>query len=176
MNLNLDDRQRKIAVLAGGGVAVLLLLWTIVLPKLGIGGLDSKIAAKETELREMVRMYQNFETIKADVNRIELAINRNQDMSLLSELSQIAETLGINKGIDSMVSKQRPKNDFFKEEAVEMRLQKINTEEMGRLLYEIEHSSKLMRVRKLHVENRFDDASLLNVVLDISTFKRLEEE
>lgn len=176
MNLNLDDRQRRILLFAGGGVAVLIFLWVVVLPRLGVGGLDSKIEEKERELREMVRLYQNFEQIKSDVSQLESTISRNKNMSLLSELSAIAEKLGISQGIDSMVSKQKPKNDFYKEEAVEMRLQKINTEELGRLLYETEHSAKVMRVRKLTVDTRFDDASLLNVTLQVSTYKRLEEE
>jgi len=176
LNLNLDDRQRRILLVAGGGVAVLLFLWIIVLPKLGIGGLDSKIEEKDAELREMIRLYQNFEQIKGDVSRLETTITRNKDMSLLSELSATAEKLGISQGIDSMVSKQKPKNDFYKEEAVEMRLQKINTEDLGRLLYEVEHSTLVMRVRKMHVETRFDDPALVNVTLEISTYKHLEEE
>ncbi len=176
MNLNIDDRQRKILLLAGGGVVVLFFLWTIVLPKLGIGGYENRIEAKERELREMIHLYQSFEQIKSDVARIEKNINRNQSMSLLSELSILAEKVGINEGIDSMVSKQKPKNDFYKEEAVEMRLQKVTLEEFGRLLYEIEHSAKLMRVRKMHLESRFDNASLLNVALEVSTYKRLELE
>ncbi|MDP8222981.1 MAG: hypothetical protein P9L99_06450 [Candidatus Lernaella stagnicola] len=175
-NLNLDDRQRKIALFGGAGVAVLLFVWIVVLPKFGVGGLDSTIDTKESELREMVRLYQNFEQIKSDVTLIEKKIARNESMSLLSELSAIADKVGITQGIDSMVSKQRPKNDFYKEEAVEIRLQKINLEELGRLLYEIEHSTQLLRVRKLHVESRFDDNSLLNVTVEVSTFKEREEE
>jgi len=174
MNLNLDDRQKRILLIAGGVLAVLLFVWVIVLPRLGIGGLDDKIAKKESELREMVRLYKNFEQVKRDFNRIDTQISRNRDLSLLSELSAIAEKLNIKQSIDSMVSKAKPKNDFYQEEAVEMRMQKLTLEELTRLLYEIEQSPKVLRVRKLHAETRYDDASLLNVTLEVSTFKRLE--
>ncbi|NLH49584.1 MAG: type II secretion system protein M [Myxococcales bacterium] len=175
MNLNLDDRQKRILMISGAGVAVLLLLWTIVLPKLGIGGLDSKIAAKQRDLREMMRLYQDFEKVKKDVNAIEGGINRNKNLSLLSELSTIAEKINIKQGIESMVSKAKPKSEFYKEESVEMRLQKIKLDELANLLYDIEYSSKVLRVRKLHIEARFDDPTLLNAVLEVSTFKNLDE-
>jgi len=173
LNINLDEHQRKILLISGAGVAVLLFLWVIVLPRLGIGGLSGKIQERENQLTEMVRLYKNFEQLKSDFNKIEAAIGRNKDLSLLSELSDITERLNIKKGIDSMVSKPKPKNDFYQEESVEIRIQKITTEELARLLYEIEHSPKVLRVRKLHVEDRFDDQSLLNVVMEVSTYKHL---
>lgn len=172
--MNLDDRQRKILMIAGAAVAVILFLWVVVLPRLGIGGLDTKIESKEAELKEMLRLQHSFEQVKRDFTKIDSAIGRNRDLSLLSELSQIAEKLNIKKGIDSMVSKTKPKNDFYQEEAVEMKIQKITIEELTRLLYEIEHSPKVLRVRKLHVDTRFDDRSLLNATLEVSTFKHLE--
>jgi len=174
MNLNLDDHQKRIAMIAGAVVAVLMLLWVVVLPRLGIGGIDDKIKLKENELREVIRLYKSFEQIKGDFNRIESQINRNQSLSLLSELSRIAEKVNVKQGIDSMVSKAKPKNDFYQEEAVEMRVEKITLEELTRLLYEIEYSTKVLRVRKLHVEARFDDKTLLNAVLEVSTYKRQE--
>jgi len=175
MNLNLDDRQRKILMIVGAGLAVLLFLWIVVLPRLGIGGLDNKIAKKEQELQEITRLYKSFEQVKRDFNKIESAINRNQTMSLLSELSNITEKLNIKQGIESMVSKAKPKNEFYQEEAVEIRIKKLTNEELTRLLYEIEHSTKVLRVRKLNVEARFDDPSLVDAVLEVSTFKRLED-
>jgi predicted Holliday junction resolvase-like endonuclease len=174
LNLNLDDRQKKILLIAGGAVAVLLLVWTIVLPKLGIGGLSGKIEARQRDLRDVLRLYQDFEQIKKEVNKNETAIRANRNLSLLSELSAITEKLEIKQGIESMTSKAKPKNEFYQEESVEVRLQKINTEELARLLYEIEYSPKVLRVRKLHVESRFDDPSLLNVVLEVAMFKELE--
>jgi type II secretory pathway component PulM len=174
LNLNLDERQRKIAFIVGAALAVVLFLWVVVLPRLGIGGLDDQIATKENELREMSRLYKNFDQVKRDFTRIDSQIQRNRDLSLLSELSSIAERLNIKQGIDSMISKPKPKNDFYEEEAVEIRLQKVTLEELTRLLYEVEQSPKVLRVRKMHVETRFDDMSLLNVTLEVSAFKRLE--
>lgn len=174
MNLNLDDRQKRIAMIAGAAVAVMMVLWVIVLPRLGIGGIDEKIKIKENELREVIRLYKSFEQIKSDFNIIESQINRNKSLSLLSELSRIAEKVNVKQGIDSMVSKAKPKNNFYQEEAVEMRVEKITLEELTRLLYEIEYSTKVLRVRKLHVEARFDDRTLLNAVLEVTTYKRQE--
>ena len=161
-------------MIAGAGLAVLMFLWVIVLPRLGIGGLDAKIEAKKKKLREMTRLYGNFEQVKRDFTRIDTQITRNSELSLQSELSAIAERLNIKQGVDSIISKARPKNDFYQEESVEIRLQKVTLEELTRLLYEIEQSPKVLRVRKLHVEGRFDDVNLLNVVMEVSTFKRLE--
>lgn len=174
MNLNFDDRQKKMLMIAGAVLAVIMFLWVIVLPRLGIGGIDAKIEAKEKELREMTRLYGNFEQVKRDFTRIDTQITRNSELSLQSELSAIAERLNIKQGVDSIISKARPKNDFYQEESVEIRLQKVTLEELTRLLYEIEQSPKVLRVRKLHIEGRFDDANLLNVVMEVSTFKRLE--
>jgi hypothetical protein len=97
MNLNLDDHQKRIAMIAGAVVAVLMLLWVVVLPRLGIGGIDDKIKVKENELREVIRLYKSFEQIKGDFNRIESQINRNQSLSLLSELSRIAEKVNVKQ-------------------------------------------------------------------------------
>ena len=175
LDFHLDDNQKKVVYVAGAGVAALLFLWTVILPKLGVSGLDDKIAAKQHDLREMLHLYQDFEQVKKEVSANEIAIRNNKGNSLLSELSAIADKLGIKGGIESMNSKPRPKNEFYQEESVEIRLQKINTEELTRLLYEIETSPKILRVRKTHVESRFDDPNLLNVVLEVSLFQPLTE-
>jgi type II secretory pathway component PulM len=116
LNFNLDDRQKRLLMIGGAVVALVLLLWTVVLPKLGFGSLGARIEARQRDLREMVRLYQDFEQVKREVNRDEAAIRGNKNLSLLSELSTIAEKIGVKQGIDSMVSKAKPKNDFFQEE------------------------------------------------------------
>jgi len=171
--MSLDDRQRKIFMIAGAGVALLLFLWTVVLPKLGLGGLDKRIEQKTQELREMQQMYHDFNKINAEVALLDKQIERNKDLSLMTELSEIAKRsdLDINDKVETITSKASPKNDFYKEEVVEIRIKKIDTEEFIRFLFAVEHSTKLMRVKKISAAARFDDPKLLDVVMEVATFK-----
>lgn len=171
--MSLDDRRKKILMIAGAGVVLFLFLWTVVLPKLGMGGMDNRIAQKTQELREMQQMYREFNELNAEVARLDQQIERNKDLSLMTELSEIAKRtdININDRVETITSKAAPKNDFYMEEVVEIRIKKISTEEFIRFLYAIEHSTKLMRAKKISAAARFDDPKLLDVIMEVSTFK-----
>ncbi|MCB1155311.1 MAG: hypothetical protein H6684_08435 [Deltaproteobacteria bacterium] len=166
--MNLSERDRRtLMILIGFFVCVgiyLVIDWG-----LGGGGGDS-VEAKQTEIRQIIDLYRRFQETQANFQAVEKAMQRAGDVELLSELENLARKAEVANNIEQMDKKKQPKNPFYDEEAVEVRLQRITIEQLRRYLYEIEYSTKVLRVKELTVEVRFDNKNLMNVRVLVSKF------
>lgn len=167
----ISDRERKMLIFGLGGLAVFVLLYFIV-PAI-IGGDSSKggPSGSSKDLESIISLYQDFSAVQAEYNKMEQAIMNNKNFSLLSELETMAAQAEIN--IDSIESTTLPKNEFFTVEAVDIRLSKVNLVQLMTFLHTIEYSDKVLRVKKLHVDVRFDNPDLMNAEIRVNTFKPL---
>ena len=57
----------------------------------------------------------------------------------------------------------------FREESVEIKLEKIRLDQLVQLLYEIESANAFLKVKTLRVKTRFDNKSELDAVMTISS-------
>lgn len=170
----LNDRERKIVIFGGGGLLAFLLLW-FVIPALFSG--DDQTAAgtdgSKSDLEAIMMLYKDFANVQAEYKKIEGRINSRKDFKLLTELESLGEKAEISTNIESMEDKPKPKNDYFKEQAVDIRLQKVTLKQLIAFLYSIEYSTNVLRVKKLHVEVRYDNPDLLNAQIEVATFTPL---
>lgn len=171
----ISDREKKYITFGGGGLLVFVLLF-FVLPALMDGCSSTgggSIGKQKSDLDSIMALSKDFANVQAEFRKTEAKINRNQAFSLLTELENIANNSEVKTNIESMDSKSKPKNDFFKEEAVEVRLVKITLKQLTTFLFNIEHSQKVLRVKKLHVQVRYDNKDLVDAQFQVSTFKPL---
>ncbi len=171
----ISDREKKFVIFGGSGLALFILLFFI-LPAF-MDGCDSSgsgsLGKQKSDLDTIMSLSKDFATVRSEFRKTEVKINNNRSFSLLTELENIANNSEVKTNIESMDSKTKPKNDFFKEEAVEIRLVKITLKQLTTLLFNIEHSQKVLRVKKLHIQVRYDNKDLLDAQLQVSTFKPL---
>jgi general secretion pathway protein M len=62
--------------------------------------------------------------------------------------------------------------DTVRENSVEIKLEKIRLDQLIRLLYAIDSTDACLQVKNLRVKTRFDDRTLLDAVLTISSYGR----
>ena len=172
--MTLSDRERKIILFGGGGLALFLLIY-LVLPALFSGGPTTTGAVtSKKDLESIMRLYRDFSNVQSSFTRIENQINTQGVFSILTELENLASQSEIKSNIESMESKPKPKNEYFTEQAVEVKLIKVTLKQLLTFLYSIEFSPKVLHVKKLHLEVRFDNKELLNAQIEVSTFTPLE--
>lgn len=171
--MTLTDRDKKMLVILGAFFAVvavyLLADWAM-----GGGTVGSSVSTKEQELRDIIQVYRTFQKTQADFQTAEREIQKAGDFELLTELENLAVKANVKDHIESMDKKSQAKNPYYDEEAVEVKLQKINIIQLITFLYEIEYATKVLRVREMHLETRFDSKDLFNARVMVSTYRKMK--
>ncbi len=170
--MTFTDRDKRILLILGiflGCVVLYLLVdWA-----LGGSG-KSSVEGKQRELREIVQLYRTFQKTQAAFKDAEQDKTRAGDFELLTELETLAQKANLKDHIVSIDKKAQPKNEFYEEDAVEVRLDKINIVQLMNYVYELEYSPKVIRVKELHVEVRYDNKDEMNVRVLVSKFSPLK--
>jgi general secretion pathway protein M len=169
----MNERERKLVIFGGGGLAIFVLLYFL-LPAFFSAEETGTVGKQRDDLNAIMQLYKDFSNVRAEYQRIETAINSQSGFSILTELENLASTAEIKNNIESMESRTKPNNEYFRELAVDVRLVKITLKQLLQFLYSVEYSEKVLRVKKLHIEARYDNPDLLNAELEVSTFKPLE--
>lgn len=171
----INDRERKLVIFGGGALLIFLILWFVVPALLSDnGGTLATIGKQKSDLDSIMRLYRDFANVQSEYKKIESKISGQKSLSLLAELENLADQSEIKSNIEAMESKPKPKNEFFKEEAVDIRLIKISLKQVLTFLYAVEYSPKVLRIKKLHLEIRYDNKDLMNAQIEVATFKPLD--
>ncbi len=168
--MTLSDRDRRILLILGIFLGCVLVYIVASWAFGGMGG--GSVAAKEDELSRIILLYRTFQQTKSDFSTAERDMQRAGDFELLSELETLADRAQVKGNILSMDKKTQAKNPYYEEETVEVKLEKLTIVQMMGYLYELEYSPKVLRVRELHVEVRFDSKDQMNVRILVSKFAK----
>ena len=171
----INDREKKLVIFGGGGLVLFLVLWFLV-PALfsGDSGTIATVGKQKSDLDSIMRLYRDFANVQAEYNKIASKVVNQKNLSLLAELENLADQAEIKSNIEAMESKPKPKNEYFKEEAVDIRLIKISLKQVLTFLYAVEYSPKVLRIKKLHLEVRYDNPDMMNAQIEVATFKPLD--
>jgi hypothetical protein len=71
-----------------------------------------------------------------------------------------------------MDKKKQAKNPYYDEDAVEVKMQKVNIIQLITFLYELEYSPKVLRVREMHLDTRFDNKELFDAKILVSKYAK----
>ena len=165
-----SKREKTLLGLAGS----VLIVFLIVIVS-GSGG-DSDagtgvIGDARLELAATQALADLYAPLRAKLLEAEGKINRATNVSLLSSLESIASPLGIQ--IDEAINRSKPDNQYYKEEAVEITLRGINQQQLAEFLLAMRESEVLLSAKTATIKRRARDATLLDVTLEVSTFKPL---
>ncbi|GAB4262337.1 MAG: hypothetical protein Kow0092_12630 [Deferrisomatales bacterium] len=173
--MRLSTREKGIIAAAGVLIAVLafwLGVWEPARAHLEL--LDRRVRAKQTEYRTIQELAARYRRLQGKIEAIEAELRRSRNFSLLSFLEGLARQRKVQDRIVQMKPKGGETTRYYKENGVEVRMEKVRLAELVEYLYYIEHSQHLLRVKQLRINPRFDDPDLLDVRFQVSAYEPLK--
>ena len=173
MALTLARRERRIVVAGAAVLAVVVGYFFVVGPVLDRhGDLERLIAQKAREHAEVVRLGAEYRQAKARLESIDARLaGTGRDFQLLSYL----EGLSVRNGVRDRIAYMRPQPASavgrFREQAVEMRLDGITINQLTEFLTQLAGAPQALRVKRLSVVRRFDNATRLDVVVQVAAYQ-----
>jgi type II secretory pathway component PulM len=173
LKINLSQREQRVLI-GAGAVLILILIYLGVDSILqGYDNLEGKIAKQRVEVENLTRLRQQYmeahkelEDIKAKLDKME------KGFSVLSFIEDLANKENIRENIGSVKPKTIPLNDDYDESIVELKMANVTLNKLVDFIYKIENSGHLLKVKRLRIKTRYDDRDLLNVTLQVTTYKR----
>jgi general secretion pathway protein M len=177
MNLNqfnqLNQRERFTLLAGAVIVVVLLFIFGIVAPyRAALGRLDNKIASKRRQLTEARQLGQEYQQLQQQLAASERRLASSGDFSLLSFVEAASIRLAGRDSLTAMRPQPATTLEGFREEAVEVKLEKIRLNQLVQLLFVADTAPAPMLVKTLRIKPRFDDRDLLDVVITFASYRR----
>ena len=173
LKFNLSQRDQRVLIGAGAFLLLMLLYLGVDSVLLGYSNLEEKIAKKRAEVEKITRLraqymeaHKQLADIKAKLDQME------KGFSVLSFIEDLANKENIRENTGSVKPKKIPLNDRYDESIVELKIDNVSLSELVDFIYKIENSGHLLKVKRLRIKTRYDNRDLLNVTLQVTTYKR----
>jgi general secretion pathway protein M len=167
----LNPRERWV-VLAGLLVLAGLIAWYGLLnPYLStMRSLERKIAASETNLERVTQMSEQILQLRQQL----ASADRQQSggRPLFSQVESIAEQTGVREQLLAMRPQPATTQGEFRQQLVEIRLEKLSLAQLVKLLHAIEYQSGGVQVKSLRVKPGFDNRSELAVNMVLMSLEK----
>ncbi len=167
------DRTLLMGLVAGGGLLVLggTGWWMAD----SLSDLRTRIGERELSLQQVQLSRAEYENAAVEAARIEEQLRANAGTDLSSFLEKAATAAAVKDKLDSVREKSSATEGNIEEKLHSVSLRKLTTEELSKLLFEIETAGYPLRVKTLSVKARKrSDEVTLNVDMDISAFRVLD--
>lgn len=169
--LSPEQRRGLTIAFAVGGVLVL----GIILFK-GYGAvskLKTNLSTQQAELNKISTFSEGYREFEEDLTRIQSEIRRRpKTFSLQAFVAEQIAKAGIPKEIISGVKEELmpPKGDL-QEVVVEVKLSRVSLKRLTNLIFGLERSQNVTRVKDLHIKVRTDDNRFLDSTFAVSTVR-----
>ncbi|MEZ4485471.1 MAG: type II secretion system protein GspM [Syntrophotaleaceae bacterium] len=177
MNLSqfnqLSQRERGILVAGAVIIVLLIIVFGIVAPyRTALEGLDRKIASRQRQLAEVQQLGNQYRQLQQQLTASERRLANGGDFSLLSFVEAASLRLVGRESLVSMRPQPAATVEGFREETVEVKLEKVRLHQLVQLLYAADTAPAPMLVKNLRIKTRFDDRNLLDVVVTFASYRR----
>lgn len=171
MTKRLSQREKWII---GGGLLILgiVFVWFALLsPYLStMSKLDRRVAAMERNLIDSSQMAEEIELLRT---QLAAAGKRKQGRRpLFSKVEGLTEQTGVREQLLSMRPQPATVQGDFRQQLVEIRLEKISLAQLVRLLHAIEYRSGGVQVKSMRVKPRFEDRAALDVNMVLMSLEK----
>jgi general secretion pathway protein M len=170
---NLSPRDRNALLIGLGAVLIALFYLGIVSPyQSAIARLDSQIASRQRQLQEVQVLRQRYLSLQGELTQAERRGVSNRNFSLFSFVENLTGQIASRENLVYMRPQPVAVKDEYKEESVEIKLEKIALDQLVRILYQIDTADAFLQVKNLRLKIRFDNKAQLDAVLTISAYAR----
>jgi type II secretory pathway component PulM len=168
---NLSTREKIILGIGAIFCIVALIYVVLVAPYTSrMELLERKINAGQRQLEQVKTMEQEYTSLARQIKRIS---SSDQDVSGLFSFveNQVQQVAGRDK-LNSMRPIAPVRHGDLVEEGLEVKIERITLRQTVDLLQRLEQSKRPLRIKGLDLKVRFENKSLLDASLTISTFGR----
>ena len=164
--MKLEPRDKK-TVMIGGGIAALILLYSLVLSPLteDLSRKRDLIPKKEKDLAEMRVLQKRYREMQQHLQEAQAAAAKRGP--LLTEMENLTRRANLSGKIVSLKPQAGAQGAGFKESVVEVRLDNITLYDVVNYVYLLEKAT--FRIRKLTFKPRFDNPKALNATLVVAS-------
>ena len=171
--MQLGKREKRFVQVAGFALAIFCLFQFGVFPVLAHRKrLQTQISAKETNVREMVRLSREYGVLKRQSRVAENVIRkRPPGFTLFSFLEKAAGKAGVKSHIKYMKPSSSKGENGWKETMVEMKLDRISLNKLMDYIYRIELAKEAVQIKRCAVTENKGKRGSLDVVLQVVTLE-----
>jgi general secretion pathway protein M len=170
---NLSPRDRNALLIGLAAVLIAVFYLGIVSPyQSAIARLDSQIASRQRQLQEVQVLRQRYLSLQGELTQAERRGVSNRNFSLFSFVENLTGQIASRENLVYMRPQPVAVKDEYKEESVEIKLEKIPLDQLVRILYQIDTADAFLQVKNLRLKIRFDNKAQLDAVLTISAYAR----
>jgi type II secretory pathway component PulM len=170
--MKLSGRER-IIVFGGAAMVVAAAVWAFALEPIRakLDRLDSSLTYEKGRYAEVGKLAREYTELSRKIASHEAGLRGTKGGSLLSYLETQAQRLNVKRNIVQMkpVSGQSTKN--YKENLVEIKMEKIYLDVLLRYLAQVEGGPDLVRVRSLQMRTRFDNPNQVDAKLRVASYE-----
>jgi general secretion pathway protein M len=172
MMKRLDPREKTV-VIAGVIVLVLLFVWFVLLQPYfdTMNNLDRRISAHRHSLVKVEKMSNQISQLRRQL--ADVGTSKKGNRPLFSQVESLTETTGVREKLLSMRPQPATTEGTFRQELVEIRLEKISLSQLVKLLHAVEYRSDGIQVKSMRVKPRFEDRSILDVNMVLLSLESL---
>lgn len=175
----LAPRERVLVGIAGGVLALLLLVFGVVMPVMAATeNAASKAENAERQLAMMQRMRRDWDGLHVRLEAVETKIQASRDgQNLLTLLASLATRAGVKP--TSMEKRQSGESEQYEETKVEVSLKNVTLPQAVSYLASIESAEQPLSVKSLRIKGRPGRAQrpnekvadMIDVTFSVSAFK-----
>ncbi len=171
---DLSQRERLMLLAAALVIFLTVLTFGIVQPyRAALSRLDTQIASRRRQLSELQQLSREYRNLQQQTAAGEQRLAAAGDFSLLTFVEATSIRLAGRDRLISMRPQPGAMLEEFREEAVEVRLERIRLDQLVQLLIAADRAPAPMQVKSLRLRTRFDDRALLDVTLVFASYRRI---
>ncbi len=165
--------REKIYVVSGLAVLAVLFVWFALLtPYLStLANLDRRIAALERNRGEVLGLRDQILDLRRQLASVDR--QRQGQRPLFSQVENLTEQTGVREQLLVMRPQPATVQGDFRQQLVEIRLEKISLVQLVKVLHAVEYRSGGIQVKSLRVKPRFEDRSALDVSMVLMSLETL---
>lgn len=174
MNLpQINPRERLVLIVGAVFVLATLIYLGIVSPyQKAMRRLDARIVSQQKQVRQIQDLRQEYLELQQQLAEAETRLDKGQGFSLFTFVETTAAREAGREKLVYMRPQTGSTQEGFREESVEIKLEKVRLDQLVRFLYDFESADAALQIKNLRIRARFDDKSLLDAVLTVSMYGR----
>lgn len=170
--LGLPPRNQLVVLIVVGVIFLLVVILPVSLASGKLSQMEKRISEGREEAQEIVRELDSFNQVRSRLGGIESVLRGGADVSLSTAIESLAAQVGIKDSISSIKERAVVPSALFDELGADVTVGKITLDQMVDFLTKVEqNSSRVMRVRQLQIKPRYDNRSLLDVSVQVATYR-----
>lgn len=167
-----SPREKLAISVAGVAILLAILVAGIILPyRAAVARLDQRIVSRQAQIVEARRLVQRIKAMQGEAAATDRKLGAPA-APLVATLEGLVAGIAGKEKLLGIRPQQATAPAGFREERVEMQLEKIRLEELVQLLFAIDSAQRALQTDSVKMRPRFEDSALLDVTLVVSSFVR----